>query len=59
MTTLNDRALESSINYPDLLRYLQLGRASPGDEARAALAFDRRVGDSFAFRRAMQAQPTV
>jgi predicted metal-dependent phosphoesterase TrpH len=50
----NDRALESSINYPDLLRSCSSDAHRPGDEARAALAFNRRIRDSFAFRRAMQ-----
>ncbi|MEL7602683.1 MAG: histidinol phosphatase [Bacillota bacterium] len=50
----NDRALESSTRYPDLLRSCSSDAHRPGDEARAALAFNRRIRDSFAFRRAMQ-----
>lgn len=52
----NNRALDSSIKYPNLLRSCSSDAHRPGDEARAALVFDRRLHDSFAFRRAMQQQ---
>lgn len=49
----NDKALELCMANPHLLRSCSSDAHRPGDEARAALVFDHRIRDSFAFKVAM------